>query len=154
MKDSQPKKGLTMTRNIQSMSLPMAKALIKGAQAEAKKLGYNIVTSVYDNHGNIKAFERMDETSFGSIQVSQLKAKTAANFPVSTSDLAIRSAAMDANPYSSIPDMLLLGGGLPIFTPEKVHIGSIGISGATPEVDTACAEKGIEQLYDELGWLK
>jgi len=33
----------------------------------------------------------------------------------------------------SIPDMLLLGGGLPIITQDKQHIGSIGISGATPE---------------------
>lgn len=135
-----------------TMSLVMAKLLIKGSQFEARKQGINIVTSVYDNHGNLKAFERMDDTSYGSIQVSQLKAKTSASFPVSTQDLATRSDSMKANPYSSIPGTLLLGGGVPVFTPEKVHIGSIGVSGATPEIDTACAQRGIDELFAELKW--
>ena len=139
---------------IPTMSLVMAKLLIKGSQFEASKQGFNIVTSIYDNHGNLKAFERMDNTSYGSIQVSQLKAKTSASFPISTHDLALRSDSMKANPYSSIPDTLLLSGGLPVFTPEKVHIGSIGVSGATPEVDAACAQQGIDHMFSELKWEK
>lgn len=137
---------------VNALSLDMARALIIGSQNEAKLAGIGIVISVYDNHGNLKAFERMDNTSYGSIRVSQLKAKTSASFPVSTSDLAARSQGLGANPYSSIPDMLLLGGGLPVFTPEKVHIGSIGISGATPEIDIRCAQKGIDFMNDKMGW--
>lgn len=92
-----------------TLSLAMAKVLIQGAQAEAKRQGYTIVTSIFDQHGNMKAFERMDCTSFGSIAVSQLKAKTAASFPISTHELATRSSAMPSNPYSSIPEIVLLG---------------------------------------------
>ena len=138
--------------SIPSMSLDMAKLLIWGSQLEAIDQGFHIVTSIYDNHGNLKAFERMDKTSFGSIQVAQLKGKTSASFPLSTHDLASRSHSMNANPYASIPDTLLLGGGLPVFTPENVHIGSIGISGATPGIDEACAERGIREMYQELKW--
>lgn len=137
---------------MEALSLTMAKYLIDGAQAAANEQGIALVISVYDQHGNLKAFERMDNTSFGSIRVSQLKAKTAASFPVSTRDLAERSAAMDANPYASVPDMLLLGGGLPVFTPTKLHIGAIGISGATPEIDMHCAQLGITHLYLQMGW--
>jgi uncharacterized protein GlcG (DUF336 family) len=57
---------------------------------------------------------------------------------------------MPANPYSAIPDILLLGGGLPIFTKDKFHIGSIGISGATPELDELCAQAGIDAVKEEL----
>lgn len=137
---------------MKALSLKMAKYLIAGAQAAAIEQEVALVISIFDQHGNLKAFERMDNTSFGSIRVSQLKAKTAASFPVSTRDLAERSAAMDANPYASVPDMLLLGGGLPVFTPAKLHIGAIGISGATPEIDTHCAQLGITHLYSQMGW--
>lgn len=137
---------------MQEMTLTMAKYLIAGAQAAAIKQGVNLVISVYDQHGNLKAFERMDNTSFGSIRVSQLKAQTAASFPVSSHDLAVRSASMEANPYSAVPEMLLLGGGLPVFAPNKVHIGAIGISGATPEIDTICGEAGITHLCTQMNW--
>lgn len=53
---------------------------------------------------------------------------------------------MLTNPYSAIPDILTLGGGLPIFNKDKKHIGAIGISGATPELDELCAQAGIDAL--------
>ncbi len=57
-----------------------------------------------------------------------------------------RSDQMPTNPYGSIPDILLLGGGLPVFTPTNKHIGSIGVSGASPELDELCAEAAIQAL--------
>lgn len=130
------------------LSLEMAKLLILSAQEEAAKLGYNIVVSIFDNHGNIKAFERMDNTSVGSIAVSQLKAKTSASFPIATAQLAERSSGLAGNPYANLPDFTLLGGGEPIITPEQCHIGAIGISGATPEIDAHCAHHALNTLFD------
>ncbi len=141
-----------MTQKIY-MTLEIAKYLVEGAQLAAHSKNITLVVSIYDNHGNLKAYERMDDTSFGSIRVSQLKGLTSASFPVSTGDLCQRSSKLPSNPYGSIPDILLLGGGLPVFCPDGNHIGSIGISGATPEMDTYCAEHAIEYLYTKMGWL-
>lgn len=114
------------------------------AQAKAQSAGYTIVISIHDHHGNLKYLRRMDDTAVGSIQVAQLKASTAARFPVSSAALAERSAGQPGNPYASIPGMVLLAGGLPLFDAQERHIGSIGISGATAALDEQFAQAGLD----------
>ena len=129
----------------------MAKKIAFATEKKAIENRVNIVISIYDASGNLKYFQRMDNTGYGSIRISQLKAKTSASLPLSSKALAERSANMPANPYSAIPDILLLGGGLPIITHDGQHIGSIGISGATPELDELCAQAGLDAIADDLG---
>jgi len=114
------------------------------AERAAIAQGYAIVISIVDNHGNLKHFHRMDGTSSGSIEVSQLKASTSARFPIASSKLAERSAGLVANPYASLPGFTLLGGGLPIMDSNGRHIGGIGISGATPELDEQFAQAALD----------
>lgn len=133
-----------MTQN--SLTLEMAKIIAHAAHIKAKNHNITIVISIYDNHGNLKYFQRMDHTSYGSIRISQLKAKTSASLPISSKALADKSAKMTTNPYGTIPDVLTLGGGLPIFNQNNEHIGAIGISGATPELDELCAQAGFDAL--------
>ncbi len=97
------------------LSLAMVKTAIEAVIKKADEKKASIVISVFDAHGNLKYFERMDDTSYGSIEVSQLKAKTSAFFPISSKTLADKSASMPTNPYSSIPGILTLGGGVPLF---------------------------------------
>lgn len=139
-----------MTILRKTFTLDMAKKIANAIEKKAIENNINIVISILDNHGNLKYFQRMDNTSYGSIRISQLKAKTSASMPLSSQALADRSSKMPANPYSSIPDILLLGGGLPIITKDGQHIGSIGISGATPELDEMCAQAGIDAVADYL----
>lgn len=126
-----------------SLSLQAAKHIAQAAAAKACELKISIVISIYNEEGNLKYFERMDGTSYGSVRISQLKAKTTASLPLSSACLAERSASMPANPYASIPDILLLVGGLPIIY-EGQHLGGIGISGATPQLDEECAQAGLD----------
>lgn len=128
------------------LTLEMAKVIADGAAAKAKELGINIAISICDNHGNLKYFQRMDDSCYGTIRVSQLKAKTSASFPLSSNELAYRSAKMPTVPIGTIPDMLTLGGGLPLLDKGNQHIGAIGVSGATPEMDELCAQAGIDEL--------
>lgn len=128
------------------LTLKDSQKIADAAETKAQEKNITIVISIYDNHGNLKYFRRMDNTSYGSIRISKLKAKTSASMPVASKDLAKRSSGMPANPYSSIPEILLLGGGLPIFNSQNQHIGSIGISGATPELDEECAQFGLDAL--------
>lgn len=131
------------------LTLEMAKLICSNVQSRGLELGVNLVVSIYDNHGNLKLFERMDNTAWGSIRVSQLKAKTSASFPISTRALCEKSQILPGNPYGSIPDMILLSGGLPIII-GKSHIGSVGVSGATPDIDEECAQAGIDALLSHL----
>lgn len=121
-----------------------ARKMAAVAERAAIAQGYAIVISIVDNHGNLKHFHRMDGTSSGSIEVSQLKASTSARFPIASSKLAERSAGLVANPYASLPGFTLLGGGLPIMDSNGRHIGGIGISGATPELDEQFAQAALD----------
>lgn len=131
------------------LTLEMAKLMCAHAQTRGRELGINIVVSIYDNHGNMKLFERMDNTAWGSIRISQMKAMTSASFPISTRALCEKSQLFPGNPYGSLPDFTLLSGGLPIIIGNS-HIGSIGISGATPEIDEQCARAGLNALMNHL----
>lgn len=121
-----------------------ARTMAAAAERAAHAQGFAIVISIVDNHGNLKHFHRMDGTSSGSIKVAQLKASTSARFPLSSGSLAERSAALPANPYASLPGFTLLGGGLPILDANGEHIGGIGISGATPELDAQFAQAALD----------
>ncbi|MEB6589536.1 MULTISPECIES: heme-binding protein [Pseudomonas] len=121
-----------------------ARTMTAAAERAARAQGYAIVISIVDNHGNLKHFHRMDGVSSGSIQVAQLKAMTSARFPLSSRSLADRSAGLPANPYASLPGFTLLGGGLPIMDANGQHIGGIGISGATPELDAQFAQAALD----------
>ncbi|AXM96681.1 GlcG/HbpS family heme-binding protein [Pseudomonas plecoglossicida] len=121
-----------------------ARTMAAAAERAALAQGHTIVISIVDNHGNLKHFHRMDGTSSGSVKVAQLKASTSARFPLSSSSLADRSAGLPANPYASLPGFTLLGGGLPIMDANGQHLGGIGISGATPELDAEFAKAALD----------
>ncbi|WEK30561.1 MAG: heme-binding protein [Candidatus Pseudomonas phytovorans] len=123
-----------------------ARKMTAAAERAASAQGYAIVISIIDNHGNLKHFHRMDGTSSGSIKVAQLKAATSARFPLSSRALGERSSAHPAHPYASLPGFTLLEGGLPIMNKNGMHIGGIGISGATPELDAQFAQAALEEL--------
>ncbi|HEK1690375.1 TPA: heme-binding protein [Pseudomonas putida] len=121
-----------------------ARTMAAAAERAARAQGFAIVISIVDNHGNLKHFHRMDGASSGSIKLAQLKASTSARFPLSSSSLAERSASLPTNPYASLPGFTLLGGGLPILDANGEHIGGIGISGATPELDAQFAQAALD----------
>ncbi|WP_256660315.1 heme-binding protein [Pseudomonas sp. RIT623] len=133
------------TPAISPISAEKARSLAAAAERAARAQGFAIVISIVDNHGNLKHFHRMDGTSSGSIQVAQLKAATSARFPLSSRTLGERSAGLPANPYASLPGFTLLEGGLPIMDANGRHIGGIGISGATPELDAQFAKAALEE---------
>lgn len=139
-----------MTLNTKSLSLEMAKTITAACEEKARELNFNIAVAVMDNHGNLKYFSRMDGNNFISVRMSQLKAMTSASIPISTKALAERNKSFENSPYSSVPGIVLLEGGLPILTKDDQHIGSIGISGANPEIDGICAQAGLEAIQQYL----
>lgn len=139
-----------MVITVKALSLAMAKKMADVAEAKAAEKNVKIVVAIMDAHGNLKYYRRMDGNSFVSVRMAQLKAMTSASMPISTKDLGERNAAMPNGPYIAVPGIVLLEGGLPIITKDGQHIGSIGISGATPELDGMCAQAALDAVAHEL----
>ena len=49
-----------------------------------------------------------------------------------------------------VPGIVLLEGGLPIISKDGQHLGSIGISGANPQLDGLCAQAALDVIKDYL----
>jgi glc operon protein GlcG len=139
-----------MTLQIKALSLQMAKKIADAAEKAAHENQVFISVAIMDAHGNLKYYRRMDNNSFISVRMSQLKAMTSASMAVSTKALADRNKNLENGPYLSVPGIILLEGGLPIITQDGQHIGAIGISGATPELDGLCAHAGLDAIADDL----
>lgn len=139
-----------MTIDVKALSLEMAKKMALAAFNKASELNLKIAIAIMDAHGNLKYFERMDGNNFVSVRMSQLKAMTSASIPISTKALAERNKNLENSPYSSVPGIVLLEGGMPILTKDNQHIGSIGISGANPELDGICAQAALEAIAKDL----
>jgi glc operon protein GlcG len=128
----------------------MAKKIADSAEQAAVNHKIFIAIAIMDSHGNLKYYRRMDNNNFISVRMSQLKALTSASIPISTKALADRNKNLENGPYLSVPGIVLLEGGLPIITKDGQHIGSIGISGANPELDGICAQAGLDAIANDL----
>lgn len=139
-----------MTLTVKALSLEMAKRMADAAETTAIRKSIKIVIAIMDAHGNLKYYCRMDGNNLVSVRMAQLKALTSASIPISTKDLAKRNESLPNGPYLGVPGIVLLEGGLPIITQDGQHIGSIGISGATPELDGICAQAGLDAIIEML----
>jgi uncharacterized protein GlcG (DUF336 family) len=135
---------------VKALSLEMSKKMAEMAEEVAKAKDLKIVIAIMDNHGNLKYYQRMDGNNFVSVRMAQLKAMTSASIAISTKELAERNQKIVNGPYLSAPGIILLEGGLPIITKDGQHIGGIGISGATPELDGICAQAAIDAIEEDL----
>ena len=131
---------------VKALSLNMAKKMADAAENMAITRSLKIVIAIMDNHGNLKYYRRMDNNCVVSVRMAPLKALTSASMPISTKDLALKNEKLANLPYLGVPGIVLLEGGLPIITKDGEHIGSIGISGATPELDGICAQAAIDAI--------
>ncbi|MEO8400525.1 MAG: heme-binding protein [Gammaproteobacteria bacterium] len=139
-----------MVIHVKALSLSMAKKMADSAEQHAIAKQLTIAIAIMDAHGNLKYFRRMDHNNVVSVRMSQLKANTSASIPISTKALAERNKSLDNGPYLGVPGIVLLEGGLPIITKDGQHIGSIGISGANPELDGMCAQAGLDAIAGDL----
>lgn len=127
-----------------TMGLALARELTMAAEAEAKKNNWNVVIVIVDETGNLVSLARMDDTQYGSIDVAQKKARTAAKFRRSTRVFSDRVTKGDPSPLS-LPDVVAISGGLPLLSDGKV-IGAIGVSGVTSDQDEQIATAAVNVL--------
>ena len=117
--------------------LAQAKQLAASVMAQANRDGeLDIVVAVVHPSGDLIYFEKMDKSTYVSIDLAQHKAIMAARFRIASGNLPPSG--------DTIPDAIGLSGGLPIVYQGKT-IGAIGVSGAESN-DVVYGEVAIAEL--------
>ena len=128
--------------------IPLADArrVIAAAQIEAMKNKWSVAIAVVDSGGHLVAFERMDTTQYGSIDVAQEKARTAVAFrrPSKAFQDTI-AAGGEGMRMLKLPGALPIEGGLPLIIGGKL-VGAVGVSGVTSAQDGQIAAAGVAAL--------
>jgi len=131
-----------MPRQIPTLTLADARALIAAGEKQANDLGIPYNIAVVDAGGSLISHIRMDGAWLGSIDISIHKAWTSRAFDMPTEDLAKMSQS--GKPLFGInttnhEKVIIFGGGVPIKVGDVV-VGAIGASGGTVDQDLKVAE--------------
>lgn len=124
------------------IGLAEAKRVLAAAQAEAAKNKWMVAIAIVDTGGHLVAFERMDTTQTGSVDVAQEKARTSAAFrrPSKAFQDNVASGGEGLR-VLRLPGALPIEGGLPLVREGKI-VGAIGVSGVTSAQDGQIAAAG------------
>jgi uncharacterized protein GlcG (DUF336 family) len=134
-----------MPRQITTLTLDDARALIAAGEKQAKALGVPYNIAIVDAGGGLISHVRMDGAWVGSIDISIHKAWTARAFDMPTEDLAKMSQA--GKPLFGInttnhEKVVIFGGGVPVKVGDTV-VGAVGASGGTVDQDSKVAEAAV-----------
>ena len=131
------------------MNLQDAEKLIAAAQEKAASIGVKVTVAVVDEGAHLVALSRMDGANPMSPLIATGKAAGAALFRrdgawlLSTAN--DRPAFWNAVKGMAGKDLVPGPGSLPVKRGDAV-IGAIGVSGAAPNEDLACAEAAVSSL--------
>ena len=127
-----------------ALTLDAARKIAAAAEVEAKKNNWNVVITVVDDGGVLLYLERMDGTQIGSVDIAQMKARTAIKMKRPSKALE-DAVAGGRNAVLKLPDVLPVEGGLPL-TVDGQFVGAIGVSGVTSAQDGQIAAAGVAAL--------
>ena len=126
------------------ISLKQAHEAVDAALKKSTEMGVKMDIAVVDAGANLKAFVRMDGAWLGSIDIAQIKARTARYFDMPTGDIG--GLSQPGGPLYNIEHsnggLITFPGGLPLKNSAGEIIGGIGVSGSSVEDDHAVAEAG------------
>ena len=127
------------------VALDAAKHLLALAEAEARKHDWKMNIAVVDTHGDLVAFERMDDAQYASIDVSQNKARTSARFRRETRVFYNQFESGHAYVATLENGLVASPGGFPLIQSGKV-IGAIGCSGGTGDQDAVVCKAAADTV--------
>jgi uncharacterized protein GlcG (DUF336 family) len=138
--------GLVTERNL---SLPMAKTIAEAALSACKSKGFNTAVAVVDRAGQVMVILRDEQATAQQVEMARRKAYTARVWRTTTLEFQKRTSDPAYAAQRDLPDILALGGGVPIQVGNDV-IGGVGSSGSSQEMDDACAKAGVAKVADLL----
>ena len=137
-----------MPRQISSLTLEDARALIAAGEEKARDLGIPYNLAVVDSGGGLIAHVRMDGAWLGSVDIAINKAWTARAFDMPTEKLS--KMAQSGEPLFGIDStnhdkVVIFGGGVPIKIGTTV-VGGLGASGGTVDQDMEVAKAALNAM--------
>jgi glc operon protein GlcG len=133
-----------------SITQAATRSVIAAAQARAGELGLLITVAVVDAGGLLVGLDRMDGAPPLSAQIAEAKAQGAAVWHRDGHLLAEvaqeRPAFVSAVSQMTRLPLIAGAGSLVIRDKDGKVLGAVGVSGAKPDEDRACAEAGIAGL--------
>ena len=130
------------TVSIKLISAGIAQRIVEAALQHCAEEGYQVAAVVVARDGRVQALLRHALASPVTARIAKKKAKTSANMRQPSADLT-KSLARASKKLTR------LRGGLPIDVGGQFY-GGVGVSGATAEIDEACAQAGLEAVMDDL----
>lgn len=131
-----------------TISLKQAETAISAAKAKATELNTLMNIAVVDAGTNLIAFAHMDGAWLGSIDISQMKARTARYFNMPTGEIG--KLSQPGGPLYNIEHsnggLITFPGGVLIKDGAGEIIGAIGVSGDAVENDHAVAQAGADAV--------
>ena len=121
-----------------------AMTMVHGCLSKAAEEGWRMHIAIMDNHGNLKAYHRMDDAQLLSHDVAMAKARSSSTSPRSTQQWGEMAFGNGISAAAFVPGLNYFEGGLPIMTGDGQHLGGIGVSGDTGANDAICAQAGID----------
>jgi glc operon protein GlcG len=133
------------------MPIPQSdvQALIAAAHNHAKQGGLRVSVAVVDEGGFVLGLARMDGAAPLSSQVAEAKALGAAMMHRDGDSLAELAQSRPAffTQVDRLVRLPLVGAlGSLLIRRDGAVLGAVGVSGATPEQDRACAQAGLDTL--------
>jgi uncharacterized protein GlcG (DUF336 family) len=129
-----------------SIALPEARAIIEGAIAFARSQNMRMAVAVLDDSGYTVSVDRMDGTSFNSVNQAIGKAFTSVIYRRPSADIAELIKTAPDRFYSIMNlwpgKVYIVSGGLPLVVDGKL-VGAVGISGLPPGVDEKASKAGL-----------
>ncbi len=128
-------------KSVDNLTLEAAFELSKRVTSAAKVLNKEVSIAILDASGTTILLLRGEGVGPHNTEAARRKAFTSLSTKTATLDL-MRNAAnsTDAQNLNTLPELLLLSGGAPIYYKSKV-VGSIGIAGGgSPENDDLLAK--------------
>ncbi len=111
------------------ITLKTALKLTEIAREKASSMGKNVSIAILDGTGTVILISKGDGVGPHNTEAARRKAYTAVSTKTSTLKLARNARANpDTENLANLPELLLLGGGVPLWYEGKV-IGSIGVAG-------------------------
>lgn len=129
-----------------SITADRAVQVVAAVLAEAKKHPtWRFCITVVDASGDLVYFYRMDNAQFGSIAISQGKARTAVRYR--RESRAFYNAFETGHEYVHTldPGLVASPGGFPLIEAGKI-IGGVGCSGGTGDQDATVCKAGADSI--------
>lgn len=123
-----------------ALSLGAAESLSEAARSACKGLGREVAVAVVDASGQTLMLSRSAAVGPHNLEAARRKAFTALSTRQSTLALGRQARSQpDTTALQYLPELLLLGGGVPLKRGDTV-VGALGVAGGGgPENDDACA---------------